>query len=1045
MQDLLCDSGMTPYEEPYQSRYQKRRLGALGIEWRPSSLRLAIGPDLSLDPDFQMLPLADLDVVIEPIPEFMDVMEWEPENPVQSDDNDSEYNITEEYSSRGEQGSLDFDSSDNSECGAEDSGGDDSNKDIRRSKRRKQKPEVEIMTSSGRRVKRRNLDEHEDDSLRSNRSRKQKNGARKKKSSKSKALRPQRAAARNALSLFSRITGASTGEEEELSESDVSDSESNERDSDIQSDDSEEPLQNEQIKLSKGKEVYKDLSREVAANREHHDTPVTDGNKRRLILKLPVRDSNRLAPFPRREHTSDSRCNFVGSSSEIPRDITEGSSIRINEHNPQSFANTSCKTVEKERKEIESNVDQIKLGLAYQNGKIKWGGARARSAKRPRLGEIASAVPCGQTSSQLEGHDRSENKENGILKLERLSEVQDDRAKTNEEATCMNQRSFDNGTCENLGGAVNDLEHPKVIKCSVDDDSIEEVCVPSEDRSPAPAVEGADQLCDIDPLKPFSSEVKNSSGVMTDSADATKQELRNLTNDCKSGLRDETCENRSCMEQDIAQVPADNQNKRISPAKGDNGLLGSDNNNDISGSTLPNSNLHSNANRIFSAVYRRSKSTRTRTNLEGEASGVGESTSNANTDNIGAQIELHRGSPDLLHKTQSMGLKMSLRKCDAKTGIGDMELDREHESEDPSQGSESNHISRCELPHEEWGSSSKATVGLRSTRNRKASFHLRDTSPPIEKRKSTQSSRKGSWLLLTSHEDGSRYIPQQGDEVVYLRQGHEEFIDCGGSKERGPWTVIKGNIGPVEFCKVESLEYAIYPGSGESCCRMMLRFLDPASGVFRKSFKLTLPEATGFPDFLVERTRFEATTQRNWTVRDKCRVWWKNDGEDDGSWWEGRIVSVNPKSPEFPDSPWERYTIQYKSDPREKHRHSPWELFDTDTQWEQLCIDDEIRNKLLSAINKLEKSGNYNQDRYGIQKLTQVSQKSSFINRFPVPLTLELIKARLENNYYRSIETVKHDIGVLVSNAETYFGKSPELSSKMRRLSEWFARTLSSL
>lgn len=1045
MQDLLCDSGMTPYEEPYQSRYQKRRLGALGIEWRPSSLRLAIGPDLSLDPDFQMLPLADLDVVIEPIPEFMDVMEWEPENPVQSDDNDSEYNITEEYSSRGEQGSLDFDSSDNSECGAEDSGGGDSNKDIRRSKRRKQKPEVEIMTSSGRRVKRRNLDEHEGDSLRSNRSRKQKNGTRKKKSSKSKALRPQRAAARNALSLFSRITGASTGEEEELSESDVSDSESNERDSDIQSDDSEEPLQNEQIKLSKGKEVYKDLSREVAANREHHDTPITDGNKRRLILKLPVRDSNRLAPFPRREHTSDSRCNFVGSSSEIPRDITEGSSIRINEHNPQSFANTSCKTVEKERKEIESNVDQIKLGLAYQNGKIKWGGARARSVKRPRLGEIASAVPCGQISSQLEGHDRSENKENGILKLERLSEVQDDRAKTNEEATCMNLRSFDNGTCENLGGAVNDLEHPKVIKCSVDDDSIEEVCVPSEDRSPAPAVEGADQLCDIDPLKPFSSEVKNSSGVMTDSADATKQELRNLTNDCKSGLHDETCENHSCMEQDIAQVPAHDQNKRISLAKGDNGLLGSDNNNDISGSTLPNSNLHSNANRIFSAVYRRSKSTRTRTNLEGEASGVGESTSNANTDNIDAQIELQRGSPDLLHKTQSMGLKMSLRKCDAKTGIGDMELDHEHESEDPSQGSESNHISRCELPHEEWGSSSKATVGLRSTRNRRASFHLRDTSPPIEKRKSTQSSRKGSWLLLTSHEDGSRYIPQQGDEVVYLRQGHEEFIDCGGSKERGPWTVIKGNVGPVEFCKVESLEYAIYPGSGESCCRMMLRFIDPASGVFRKSFKLTLPEATGFPDFLVERTRFEATTQRNWTVRDKCRVWWKNDGEDDGSWWEGRIVSVNPKSPEFPDSPWERYTIQYKSDPREKHRHSPWELFDTDTQWEQLCIDDEIRNKLLSAINKLEKSGNYNQDRYGIQKLTQVSQKSSFINRFPVPLTLELIKARLENNYYRSIETVKHDIGVLVSNAETYFGKSPELSSKMRRLSEWFARTLSSL
>lgn len=634
------------------------------------------------------------------------------------------------------------------------------------------------MTSSGRRVKKRNLDEHDDDSLRSNRSRKQRNGRRKKKSSKSKALRPQRAAARNALSLFSRITGASTGEEEEVSESEASESESNDRDSDIQSDDSEEPLQNEQINLSKGKEICKDLSRGVSANHEHHDTPVTAGNKRRLILKLPVRDSNRLAPSQRREHTSDSLPEFVGSSSGIPRDITGGSSIRLNEQNPESSANANCKTVEKERKESESNVDHIKLSLAYQNGKIKWGGVKARSAKRPRLGETVSAVPCGETSSHFVAHDRSENKENGIFKLERLSEVQGDRAKTNEAATCMNQRSFDNGTCDNLGGAVNGQEHPKLIKCSVDDDSLEEVFIPSEDRSPALAGEGAEQLYDVEgSLKPFSSEVKNRSGVTTDSADAMKQELRNLTNDCKSGLHDETCENHLCMEQDIAQVPAHNQNKRIGLAKGDHGLLGSDNNNDISGSTLPNSNLHSNASRIFSAVYRRSKSTRTRTNLEGEASGVGESTSNANS----AQMDLLGGSPDSLHKPQSMGLKMRLRKCDAKTGIGDMELGHEHELEDPSQGSESNHTSRCELPREEWGSSSKATVGLRSTRNRRASCHLRDTSPPIERRKSSQSSKKGSWLLLTSHEDGSRYIPQQGDEVVYLRQACElvfDYCDC---------------------------------------------------------------------------------------------------------------------------------------------------------------------------------------------------------------------------------------------------------------------------
>lgn len=162
----------------------------------------------------------------------------------------------------------------------------------------------------------------------------------------------------------------------------------------------------------------------------------------------------------------------------------------------------------------------------------------------------------------------------------------------------------------------------------------------------------------------------------------------------------------------------------------------------------------------------------------------------------------------------------------------------------------------------------------------------------------------------------------------------------------------------MEFCKVEDLEYSALSGSGESCCRMTLQFVDPTSSVVGKSFKMTLPEATGFPDFLVERTRYEAAMARNWTCRDKCQVWWKNEGEEDGSWWDGRIQAVKPKSPEFPESPWERYVVQYKSEPTETHGHSPWELYDADTQWEQPRIDDEIRERILRAFVKLEQSGN---------------------------------------------------------------------------------------
>lgn len=134
--------GMIPYPEPYQSMYQRRRLGVLGIEWRPSSIRFAIGPDITLGQEYQMLPIADLDILFDPLPEFVDAIEWEPEIDMQSDDNDSEYHVTEECSSAEEQGSLNSCSS-----GDPESSGNDSEPESfhRKSKKKQQKAEVNSL------------------------------------------------------------------------------------------------------------------------------------------------------------------------------------------------------------------------------------------------------------------------------------------------------------------------------------------------------------------------------------------------------------------------------------------------------------------------------------------------------------------------------------------------------------------------------------------------------------------------------------------------------------------------------------------------------------------------------------------------------------------------------------------------------------------------------------------------------------------------------------------------------------------------------------
>lgn len=131
--------GMLPYPEPYQSNYQRRRLGALKLEWHPPSIKFAIGTDIGLGQEYQMLPLADLDV--EPQPEFLlDAMFWEPENDIIIDSTDSEYNGTDDCLSEDEQVCLS-----NSSVDAAESDGNHIDDGSRRRSKRKKLKDVSII------------------------------------------------------------------------------------------------------------------------------------------------------------------------------------------------------------------------------------------------------------------------------------------------------------------------------------------------------------------------------------------------------------------------------------------------------------------------------------------------------------------------------------------------------------------------------------------------------------------------------------------------------------------------------------------------------------------------------------------------------------------------------------------------------------------------------------------------------------------------------------------------------------------------------------
>ena len=66
-------------------------------------------------------------------------------------------------------------------------------------------------------------------------------------------------------------------------------------------------------------------------------------------------------------------------------------------------------------------------------------------------------------------------------------------------------------------------------------------------------------------------------------------------------------------------------------------------------------------------------------------------------------------------------------------------------------------------------------------------------------------------------------------------------------------------------------------------------------------------------------------------------------------------------------------------------------------------------------------------------------------SRFPVQFSIEVIRARLHNDYYRTLEAVKNDAIVMLANAESYFSKSTEMTKKIRKLSDWIQDNILSL
>ncbi|KAE8815897.1 Retrovirus-related Pol polyprotein from transposon TNT 1-94 [Hordeum vulgare] len=975
IQDLLCDSGMIPYPEPFQSMYQKHRLGTLGIEWRPPSVHFAVGPTYDATTgEYQTIPVIDPDRW-EPLPEITDFIELEPENEVISDDTDSEYNGMDDYSSEGEQEFWGGHSSGASYSSPEiDVSNHNSTANLRRSRRKKKRSDADLITSSDRRVTKRNLDGHSVATpSRPHRGRKSKTvrSTKRKRSPKYRGLRPQRRATHSTHSFFSNIKTST--EEEDGSASSLSDSGLN-----TESTEAEQSAWHGLPRL--GRETNQYDSEDVTRPSQFTETKgKNSANSRKLILRMPRRDLKTQLP-------SES------ANPELPPHyrVLSLPAARYKDAEPELAFEPGSSSACKSEPALASGLHDV--CTVHSNDAIKVGELKLRSSKQFKFGDSSSGdmwVSSNNALSQdVDGsgsHKTPHQYDNGI------QQTVEQNIQKRQRAIYLDSIHENHNTDDYSEGHLpgkewiadnknthleeeNNMEHKQQFH------STRSISFKLKLYRPRGFADGA------------SSSDKSKASAVGSDINYVKVSMQHDEASATSQHRSSGFPSVSRSFQDFESA------------------------------------------KTYGAVCKMSEPSKHKTKLGSDAFGNEHSTSVSNDDG-GHQ------PPDCSPIAPTGSLRRNKRRSRAYTDYGRGRGAISHVQSSSLEAATSGRRIVANVREVMWGSTSK-TADIKSAMNKRESCHFPDTHL-LEKKHQVS---RYPWLMLLEHEDIYRYIPQLGDEVMYLRQGHEEYVNEVKSLENCPSNWIK-SLKAAELCKIKGLDYKPDRGSGESCCELTIKFIDHTSSGFGKEFVITLRELVTFPDFLVERTWFEATTTYNWSVADRCKVWWMGVGEDGGSWWEGRVLDIRPRSPDFPESPWEKYIIQYENDGSE-HPHSPWEVHDANNplvSWKRPHIAPSTRNKLLSAVTGLQEKSLRNQDRYGVMKLDTAAGKSDFINRFPVQFSIEVIRARLQSDYYRTLEAVKHDVSVMLANAKSYFSNSCEMTKKIRKLSEWIQDKILSL
>jgi hypothetical protein len=322
--------------------------------------------------------------------------------------------------------------------------------------------------------------------------------------------------------------------------------------------------------------------------------------------------------------------------------------------------------------------------------------------------------------------------------------------------------------------------------------------------------------------------------------------------------------------------------------------------------------------------------------------------------------------------------------------------------------------------------------------------------------------RPPEWLTSTKPKK-SPYMPQIGDSVVYFRQGHELYVET--VKKHNIYTIVDDSLpwsssSPItidvqEFCKVIDLRIEIKPPR-----IVCLKLKISSTG---HEFDVSYHDMAHVVEFVILRQYYDRSISKNWRPKDRFRCL------IDDSWYFGTIESKKPFEEKFPDCEFQSLLIKWDSN--ETDALSPWDLDPISgintrktrpatsstalatSNGDSIPVTAEEMKKLLYEPSEAEWLGigrDAESDRIlkGLSEIMSLSIAEHF--NYPVdlvtfpeyattinyPIDLNTIKERLENLYYRRIESIQWDVKNIEINAVEFNESGSLIVQKAKMLTE---------